>query len=288
MSTQLRSEYVPGPSPAKSVERRPIEQLIPYGNNDRLHSEADLDRLSATSTEDQKAYWSLGEVVMWIRTRDYERLTAISELSETAAMAQTLFTHGTPLDVRSLLRFATTNSEADREAAASSGKIKFGLVEGPAPMPPDRALDDLYRKLRSVRLPLTAIKPSRSSNEQVPVPPAELNDLAFRFTPDDPVVPLGLWSRSRGLLVWRSPQFFRSDVTRLWPARQTKTAAVSNAILRHLRKIMPPGAPLTKLEAQRRCMAKVPDAYPGAFKKAWAQLEPSFKRGRGKHGSRAY
>ena len=127
-------------------------------------------------------------------------------------MVQALFTHGTRLDVRTLLRFATTNSEADREAAASADKIKSGLVEGPAAMPPDRAWDDVHRKLRSGRLPLTAIKLSRSSNEQIPVPPAELNDLVFRFTPDDLVVPVGLWSRSRDLLVWRSPQFLRSDV----------------------------------------------------------------------------
>ena len=288
MSTQLKSEYVPGLSPAKPDERQPIERLIPYADNDRLHSEADLDRFSDTNTEDQKKYWGLAEVVMWIRTRDYARVAAISDLSETAAMAQALFTDGTRLDARSLLRFATTNSEADREAAELSDKIKSGLVEAPATMPPDRALEDVHRKLRSGRLPLTAIKPSRSNDEQIPVPPAELNDLAFRFTPDDPLVPAGLWSRSRGLLVWRSSQFLRSDVTRLWPARKTKTAAVSDAILRHLRKIMPPGAPLSKLEARRRCMAEVSNAYPGAFKKAWAELEPSFKRGRGKHGARAH
>ena len=288
MSTQLKSEYVPGRSPAKPDERQPIERLIPYADNDRLHSEADLDRLSATNTEDQKKYWGLAEAVMWIRTCDYERVAAISDLSETAAMAQALFAEGTPLDVRSLLRFATTNSEADREAAESSDKIKSGLVEGPAPMPPDKALDDLHRKLRSGRLPLTAIKRSRSNDEHIPVPLAELNDLVFRFTPDVPVVPVGLWSRSRDLLVWTSPQFLRSDVTRLWPTRKTKTAAVSGAILRHLRKIMPPAAPLTKLEAGRRCMAEVPNSYPGAFKKAWAELEPSFKRGRGKHGTRAH
>src|SRR5215813_13661291 len=94
---------------------------------------------------------------------------------------------GTRLDARSLLRFATTNSETDRDAAESSDKIESGLVEAPAPMPPDRALDDVHRKLRSGRLPLTAIKPSRSNDEQIPVPPAYLNDLAFRFTPDDPL-----------------------------------------------------------------------------------------------------
>ena len=35
------------PWPADQVERWPIERLIPYANNARLHSEADLDKLAA-------------------------------------------------------------------------------------------------------------------------------------------------------------------------------------------------------------------------------------------------
>ena len=35
------------PWPADGVERWPIEQLIPYANNPRLHSEADLDKIAA-------------------------------------------------------------------------------------------------------------------------------------------------------------------------------------------------------------------------------------------------
>jgi hypothetical protein len=53
-----------------------------------------------------------------------------------------------------------------------------------------------------------------------------------------------------------------------------------------LRKITDPDAPLTKSEARRRCLAEVPNAYLGAFEKAWSELEPSYKRGRGKHGPR--
>jgi hypothetical protein len=74
----------------------------------------------------------------------------------------------------------------------------------------------------------------------------------------------------------------------VWPAQNTKTAAVFGAILRHLRQITTPAAPLTKLEAQQRCMREVPNAYPEAFKKAWADLDPSYKRGRGEHGPRAH
>jgi hypothetical protein len=235
---------------------------------------------------DQKTYWGLGEVMMWIRTRDYERVAALSELSETEAMVRAMFTLKTRLDTRALARLSTTNCDAHREAAAPPDKDKVAGIEGPVPMPSNAALDELLVKLRSGRLPLTAIKCSRSCH-QIQVPSAELNDLEFRFIPGHLIAPVGLWSRSRGLLVWASPQFLRSDVIRVWPARNTKTATVSGAILRHLRKIMNPGAPLTKPEAQRRCMAEVPNAYPGAFKKAWMQLEPSLKRGRGKHGLRA-
>jgi hypothetical protein len=240
---------------------------------------------------DQKTYWGLGEVVMWIRTRDYERVAAISDSSETEAMQLAMFTDRMLLGMRSDPRLipwiSTTNSDADREAAASLNQNKSTRGEEPVPMPPDAALNEVQRKVRSGRLLLTAIKCGQSSNEPIPVPPAELNDLVFRFIPDYPAAPVGLWSTSRGFLVWRSPQFLRSAVIRLWPARNTKTAAVTGAILRHFREIMQPQAPLTRLEAQGRCMAEVPNAYPAAFKKAWAELEPSFKRGRGKHGSRA-
>ena len=33
--------------PADRVERWPIERLVPYANNARLHSEADLNKLAA-------------------------------------------------------------------------------------------------------------------------------------------------------------------------------------------------------------------------------------------------
>src|SRR6202045_3943164 len=34
--------------PADQVERWPIERLLPYANNARLHSEADLDKIAAS------------------------------------------------------------------------------------------------------------------------------------------------------------------------------------------------------------------------------------------------
>jgi hypothetical protein len=156
-------------------------------------------------------------------------------------------------------------------------------------MPPDRALADLHRKLRSHHVLLTAVKCDGNNGERMAVSPADLNNLVIRFTPGGTsVTSVGLWSRSRGNLVWESLQFLRANVIRAWPARNTKTAAIGVAILRHLREITTPEAPITKLEAQQRCLAEVRNAYPEAFKKAWAELETSCKRGRGKHGPRAH
>jgi hypothetical protein len=239
-----------------------------------------------TSTLDQKAHWGLGEVVMWIRTHDYERLSAISELSETEAMVRAMFSYTTPVNPCSLWRFSTMNPDADPKLAATAANNQSVRIEEPALIPADIALNDVQRKLRSGHPRLTAIKCDGRGGERMEVSPADLSDLTLRFTPDDPAAPVGLWARSRGTLAWRSPQFLRVEIIRAWPARNTKTAAVSRAILHHLQMIMPAKAPLTKREAQQRCMAEVSNAYPAAFKQAWASLDPSLKRGRGKHGPR--
>ena len=49
LSTQseLADASLTRPWPADRLERWPIERLIPYANNARLHSEADLDKLAA-------------------------------------------------------------------------------------------------------------------------------------------------------------------------------------------------------------------------------------------------
>jgi hypothetical protein len=148
------------------------------------------------------------------------------------------------------------------------------------------ALDDILRKVQSGRVRMTGIRCNGNSRGQMTVPLAELNDLHFRIVPGHPVAPVGLWSRSRGILIWRSPQFLSADVISAWPARDQKQATVSNAILDRLQEIMKPEAPLTKVEARRRCLAEVAKTYPAAFEKAWAKLDASCKRGRGKHGRR--
>jgi hypothetical protein len=240
-----------------------------------------------TSAVDQKTYWGIGESLMWIRIRDHERIAEMSEMNEEEAMTMAMFAFKAQWDGHSLRGLTATTSDADRDAIASQDHRKSLRIDGSIPMPLDQALDDLHRKLRSCRLPLTAIRCDVNSSERMPVPPFDLNDLIVRLAPGGPsVAAVGLWSRSRDILVWRSPQFLRADVIRIWPVRNTKTTAVSGAILRHLRQITTSLAPLTKLEAQQRCMAEVPNAYPEAFKRAWLQLDPTCKKGRGKHGPR--
>jgi hypothetical protein len=241
-----------------------------------------------TSAVDQKTFWGLGEMVMWIRTRDHERVVALSDLSELEAMVQAMFAFKPRFDPGSLTRFSGADCNAGCVATAPQSGRQSSDIDEPVMMGWGEAVDDLFRKVHSRRVLMTAIRWGGSSNGQVQVPPAELNDLAFRLLPDYRVAPVGLWSRSLDTLCWRSPQFLRANGICEWPAQSTKTVAVSRAILRHLREIMTAEAPLTKLAAQQRCMTEVPNAYPGAFKKAWGELEPSCKRGRGKRGPRAH
>ena len=241
-----------------------------------------------TNTLDQKTYWGLLETVRWISTRDDERVADMWDMSEEEAIAPAMFGVRAQFDLPSLLGLAGTDSDADREATASQGNGRASRVDGAFMMRPSQALEELHRKVHSRCVAITAIRCDGSSDEQIPVPPVELNDLRFRLSPGHRVARVGLWSRSRDIPVWRSPQFLRADVVRVWPARNTKTTAVCGAILRHLREITTLEAPLTKLEAQRRCLVEVPNAYPEAFKRAWAALEPSCKRGRGKHGPRVH
>jgi hypothetical protein len=246
------------------------------------------ERVGMIADRNQKTYWDLLETLRWILTRDAERVAAMWDVDEDQRIAVVMFDVNPELDPRLLLTFQSANPAADREAAGPQGGTERSGLDGVTAMAHDKALDDLAKRVHSRRVRMTAVRCDGSSDEQIPVPLAELNDLRFRLMPGHPVASLGLWSRSRKRMSWRSPQFLRADVISAWPARNTKTTAVVGAILRHLQKIMIPEAPLPKPEAQKRCMAEVPNAYPGAFEKAWAQLEATRKRGRGKHGPRVY
>lgn len=223
---------------------------------------------------DKKTFWDLSETVMWICTRDEQRVAALWDINETEKLHRALYEMGVERLARSRPALGS-NLGADLEPAEPQGA---GALSG--------GLGDLLKKVHSRRVRMTAIRCDGTRDGPIEVPLAELNDLEFRLILDDPVAPVRLWSRSRKTLVWKAPQLLRNDVVREWPARNTKTATVYHAILRHLEEVMPLDAPLTKAEAQRRCLAEVPNAYPEAFKKAWAKLEPYRKRARGKHGPR--
>ena len=231
-----------------------------------------------TSVVDPKAYWDLFETVWWIRSRDAEWVADMQDKSEEDKVALALF--GLKPEVKLLPRLSLPEAEFN----AAMQMVSACIAE---PTLLDQTLDDLFKKASSGQVRMTAIRFGRSSDGQIPVPLAELNGLMFRIATGNRVR-AGLWSRSHDLLVWGSPQFLRADAIRAYPARNKKTAATAYAILRHLRQLMTAEAPLTKLEAQQRCMAEVPHAYPEAFKKAWAELEPSCKRARGKHGPRSH
>jgi hypothetical protein len=241
-----------------------------------------------TSAVDQKTYWGLSETMRWICTRAEKRVVAMRDMDGDDNVAVAMFDLKRELDPRFLLIFQGTYPDADSEPAEPQGKWKASRSDRAVMMWPDEAMDDLLRKVHGRRVQMTAIKCEGSRDEQIPVPPAELHDLSFWIGVGYGGPLVGLWSRSRDRLVWKSPQFLRADVIRIWPARITKTIAVSGAILHHLHGITSPEAPLTKPEAKQRCIDEVPNAYPEAFKKAWAELESTFKRGRGKHGPRMH
>jgi hypothetical protein len=236
-----------------------------------------------TSVVDPKAYWDLLETVWWICTRDEEQVSAMQGMSEEDRVALGMFGRKAEYDPLPLLALPEAEFTAARQLVSPQDDEKALRID--EPILPARAMDDLFAKVSSGRVRMTAVRFGSSSDGQIPVPLAELNGLMFRIATGDRIR-VGLWSRSRGTLVWSSPQFLRADVIRAWPARNKKTAGTSRAILRYLRQIMTPETPLTKREAQQRCMAEVMHAYPEAFKRAWAELEPSCKKGRGKHGPR--
>ena len=229
-----------------------------------------------TSSADRKKYWDLLETLRWIQKRDEQMVAEMRDWSDEDRMARAVIGMRVPRALRSPPEGSDIKRRPDLAGAEAQGDDR-----------PASALDDVLKKVQSGRVRMTAIRCTGASRVQITVPLAELNDLHFRFAPGHEVAPIGLWSRSRGILLWRSPQFMSTEVMSAWPARTLKPASVSNAILRRLHEIMKPEAPLPKPEARKRCLAEVPNAYPAAFEKAWAKLDPSCKRGRGKHGRRS-
>jgi hypothetical protein len=236
---------------------------------------------------DRKMYWDLLQTLLWIGTRGEGRTMAMGDINENNWTPLAMFTAEAALNPHPLLLLANYDFTSDCEPVAWLAGRKSLEASESGMIAPGQALNYLLQQVRSRRIRMMAIKCDRYRVKQVPVPPAELGDLEFRITSDHRLTKVGLWSCSRNTLMWRSPQFLRRDIVRVWPTRKKKkSAAVSGAILQHLQTITAHAAPLTKADAQRRCLAEVPDAFPAAFKNAWAILDPSHKRGRGRRGGR--
>jgi hypothetical protein len=238
---------------------------------------------------DRKAYWDLLETLHWIGTRDQGGLTATDDIKEDNRTPPAMLTADAVLDRHQLLLLVKYDFKGYREPAAwQPGRVSLD-TNGSSVLGLGQSLNYLLQQVHGRRIRMEAIKCDRYRRyrvKPVPVSPADLSDLEFRITLDHRVAKVGLWSRSRNELMWRSPKFLRADIIRVWPARKRNLAAVSEVILRHLRTIMNPATPLTRADAQRRCLAEVRGAYPEAFKKAWGILDPSCKRARGQSGDR--
>jgi hypothetical protein len=267
---------------------------------------------------DQKTDWNLGETVAWIRTRDHNRVAGMWDRSEFEAVAFAFFDWrqlprrvvrrtGDGADTRPPTAPAgvETASSGHRPDASAPGVQAVGTGHGneQGSRSPtgrlehrgasqaddlsglDGILQDVMRKVQTRKVRMTMIRVGEAGVERIPVTAGEANELQLRIT-GDVVAPVIAWSRTQQATAGTSPWFSRTDIIRAWPELSKKTAAVAGALLRHLREISTPERPLTKGEALDRCSVEVPNAYPEAFKRAWAQLEPSRKRGRGKHGPR--
>jgi len=240
----------------------------------------------AMSASDHKACWDLLETLHWIGTRDKGRLTAMGEIEEGSRPPLAMLTADAVLDWHQLLPLVEYDFKGDHKPAECQAGRKSLDANESSMLRLGQSLNYLLQQVHIRRIRMEAIKCDMYSAKLVPVSPADLNDLEFRVTLDHQVAKVGLWSRSRNELMWRSPKFLRADVIRVWPARKKKLAQVSELILRHLRTIMNPAAPLTRADAQRHCLAEVRGAYPEAFEKAWGILDPSCKRARGQSGGR--
>lgn len=274
-----------------------------------------------TGAGDQKIDWNLGETIVWIRTRNHDRVARMWEMSEFEAIAAAFFdTQQLPRRTMKALPFDENRPGAsigDKPGRSDAVQVQDSWVQAPDSMeanesaeqsvkpavasgtpthaaqfrsddPPqlDRILPEIMRRVQTRKVRMTLVKASEVGAKRIPIQAGEAQELELRIT-EDPVVPTIAWSRTEGAPAGISPWFSRTDVIRAWPESAKKTAAVTGAILRHLREISTSEHPLTKPEALERCLAEVPNAYPEAFKRAWPRLESARKRGRGKHGPRA-
>jgi len=179
------------------------------------------------SVVDRKRYWDLRETLEWICTRA-NGVAVVSQLKEENTISRTMFSRNAVLNLCSLLLVAEHDFEADREATTWQADRKSPDMDEAGMIAPCQTLNYLLRQVQIRRIRLTAIRCGRYRYrvKRLSVLPAELNDMEFRITPGHRTANVGLWSRSRNTLTWRSPLFSRADIIRVWPVRKKKTAAV--------------------------------------------------------------
>jgi hypothetical protein len=217
---------------------------------------------NAMNTSDRKAYWDLVETLHWIATRDEGRLTLAGDFKEENGRPLAVLTADAVLDWDQLLVLVKYDFRGNREPFPWQAGRKLLDADKSRILGLGQSINYLLQQVLRRRIRMEAIKCDRYRVKRMPVSPDNLNDLEFRINLDHRVAKVGLWSRSRNALTWRSPRFLRADIIRVWPARKNKLAAVSEIILPQLQTIMPPAARLTGTDAQRRCLAEVRDAYP--------------------------
>ena len=165
------------------------------------------------SVVDRKRYWDLRETLEWIQLRHHR--------NPVGPRTNVLNLCSPPL-------VAEHDFEADREATTWQADRKSPDIDEAGRIAPCQTLNYLLRQVQIRRIRLTAIRCGRYRYrvKRFSVSPAELNDIEFRITPGHRTATVGVWSRSRNTLTWRSPQFSQADIIRVWPARKKKTAAV--------------------------------------------------------------
>jgi hypothetical protein len=187
------------------------------------------------SVADRKRYWDLRETLEWICTRA-NGAAVVSQLKEENTISRTMFSRNAVLNLCSLLLVAEHDFEADREVTTWQADRKSPDIDEAGMIAPCQTLNYLLRQVQIRRVRLTAIKCDSDRVKRVSVPRAELNDIEFRIAPGHQIANVGLWSRSRNTLTWRSPQFSRADIIRVWPVQKRKLrrcfAEMPNATVR--------------------------------------------------------
>ena len=200
-----------------------------------------------TNTHGGNPFWDFAEVIIWICTRDPDRVKGVSDMDQPDRVACAMFQLKPPF-----------------------------LWIGPAPkvneaIAMESAQQELLKKLAG-RIRISATKIG-SNNERVEIAPAELYGLEFYIQADYGPPIIGLYRRSDNCLIWRDLLFWRSDIMRTWPAqssleaRTRKTAAVSHAILAYLRAITSLDAPLTKPAAKKTMPSRYRTPIPPRLRK---------------------